>query len=107
MGVDVEIGPVMNLSSPDFDNNRYSLVRSLILISYYKSIELELIFRIDFGPDRGVLKTFTSSNDSGDYSTEWNGSVDRYNYHRFQFKLIAFELSWIELRLKPTASISS
>jgi len=47
MGVDVEIGPVMNLSSPDFDNNR------------------------------GVLKTFTSSNDSGDYSTEWNGSVDR------------------------------
>lgn len=23
MGVDVEVGPVMNLSSPDFDNNRF------------------------------------------------------------------------------------
>lgn len=48
MGVDVDIGPVMNLSSPDFDNNR------------------------------GVLKSFTSSNSSsGGYSTEWNGSVER------------------------------
>ena len=27
MGVDVDVGPVMNLSSPDFDNNRSVLCR--------------------------------------------------------------------------------
>lgn len=32
MGVDVDVGPVMNLSSPDFDNNR-SVVFSLLLSS--------------------------------------------------------------------------
>jgi len=47
MGVDVEIGPVMNLNSPDFDNNR------------------------------GLKSSTSSNSSSGGYSNEWNGSVER------------------------------